>query len=92
MAKRKYEDSTRKFNDEWTEQFVFVATNDMPTCLICQTKVAVSKKSNLQRHYLTHSTFDKKYPLKSAARSERIDRLKASLKQQVIYYMITAFH
>lgn len=58
-------DEHRTFKTEWTESFAFISNSDgLPTCLICQEKLAHNKKSNLERHFMTkHATFAREYPV-----------------------------
>lgn len=81
--KRKVDQENRVFNQEWTEQFLFICNEKKPLCLICQESISVVKKSNLKRHYETnHNNFEGKYPLGSNARGDQIQKLKQSVGNQ----------
>lgn len=74
---RKTEDENREFKVEWTENFAFIQNlNGLPTCLICQEKMAHNKKSNLERHFTTkHESFSTKYPV-GDARKKAVEELQ----------------
>ncbi|XP_036275872.1 general transcription factor II-I repeat domain-containing protein 2A isoform X2 [Pipistrellus kuhlii] len=76
---RKTEDENREFKVEWTETFAFIQNlNGLPTCLICQEKLAHNKKSNLERHFTTkHVSFSTKYPV-GDARKKAVEELQKS--------------
>uniref|UniRef100_A0A8C4X7H4 HAT C-terminal dimerisation domain-containing protein n=1 Tax=Erpetoichthys calabaricus TaxID=27687 RepID=A0A8C4X7H4_ERPCA len=76
---RKTEDENREFKVEWTELFAFIQnSNGLPTCLICQEKLAHNKKSNLERHFTTkHASFGSKYPA-GDARKKAVEELQKS--------------
>ncbi|CAK6435131.1 unnamed protein product [Pipistrellus nathusii] len=75
--KRKTEDENREFKVEWTETFAFTQNlNGLPTCLICQKKLAHNKKSNVERHFATkHVSFSTKYPV-GDARKKAVEELQ----------------
>lgn len=74
---RKTEDDNREFKVEWTETFAFIENLDgLPTCLICQEKLAHNRKSNLERHFTTkHMSFSTKYPV-GDARKKAVEELQ----------------
>ncbi|KAJ1190625.1 hypothetical protein NDU88_007363 [Pleurodeles waltl] len=76
---RKTEDKNREFKVEWTETFAFIQNlNGLPTCLICQEKLAHNKKSNLERHFTTkYVSFSTKYP-SGDARKKAVEELQKS--------------
>ncbi|XP_060845950.1 general transcription factor II-I repeat domain-containing protein 2-like [Rhopalosiphum padi] len=82
--KRKVDNENRKFLAEWTEQYFFtlpVRAGAVPVCLICNSTVAVVKCANLKRHYDTiHKDFEKKFPLDSAARKDKLQAYLLSYK------------
>ncbi|GFR19031.1 uncharacterized protein TNCT_664071 [Trichonephila clavata] len=52
-----------RFHYEWESEFLFTMSNGKCTCLICHATVAISKKSNLRRHFTTmHKNFNEHYP------------------------------
>lgn len=80
--KRKIEDENREFNKEWTELYAFVRNLDgLPTCLICQDKLANNKKSNIERHFSTkHGAFASKYPA-GESRKKAVEELQRRNQQ-----------
>lgn len=80
--KRKVEDENREFNKEWTELYAFVRNLDgLPTCLICQEKLANNKKSNIERHFSTkHGAFASKYPT-GGSRNKAVEELQRRNQQ-----------
>lgn len=40
------------FNENWTDEYFFVETNNMALCLICKEIMSVFKDYNLKRHYM----------------------------------------
>ncbi|GBM02777.1 General transcription factor II-I repeat domain-containing protein 2A [Araneus ventricosus] len=75
--KRRTEEEKREFNQDWTESFAFICNTDgLPTCLICHEKLALNKKSNLERHFSTkHAQFAGKYQT-GDARKKVVEELK----------------
>ena len=71
------------FHEEWEETYFFVNLREKCVCLICHATVAVSKKSNVERHFVTlHKNYDTKYPSDSAVRREKVKQLKSELQAQ----------
>ncbi|XP_023232148.1 zinc finger BED domain-containing protein 5-like [Centruroides sculpturatus] len=74
---------TYNFNNEWEDLYCFVNLKDKCICLLCGNSVAVPKKHNVERHFLTiHASFNTNYPLKSEIRKKKIDQLKSNLFAQ----------
>ncbi|XP_078542665.1 general transcription factor II-I repeat domain-containing protein 2-like [Lissotriton helveticus] len=74
---------TYYFHPEWENNFFFTQIEDKCTCLICGAKIAVSKKSNVERHFLTmHMHFERMFPKGSNVRSQKVSDLKAALQTQ----------
>lgn len=68
-----------RFHYEWETEFLFTMSNGKCTCLICHATVAISKKSNLRRHFTTmHKQFIAQYPENSSARAMKVVELKAA--------------
>ncbi|KAG8190580.1 hypothetical protein JTE90_014057 [Oedothorax gibbosus] len=68
-----------RFHYEWESEFLFTMANGKCTCLICHATVAISKKSNLRRHFSTmHKHFNSQYPENSSARAMRVVELKSA--------------
>ncbi|XP_059143863.1 general transcription factor II-I repeat domain-containing protein 2-like [Physella acuta] len=80
--KRRIEEENREFNQDWTESFAFICNIDgLPTCLICQEKLAHNKKSNLERHLTTkHARFAVQYPT-GEARKKAVKELQKQNQQ-----------
>lgn len=58
---RSIQDEHRKFQDTWTDEFLFVLHNTAPLCLLCNETRACFKRSNLERHLKTaHPQFNVK--------------------------------
>lgn len=53
MAKRKIDFKNRQFQENWEIDYFFTHCNGQPQCLLCKTKLASMKKSNISRHYTT---------------------------------------
>ncbi|MBW0543352.1 hypothetical protein O181_083067 [Austropuccinia psidii MF-1] len=84
-VKRSYKDdiSSRTFNIEWIEKFLCIkGKNSRPTCLVCNSVIAVPKKFNVQRHYNNHNDIIEKYPEGSVKRTEYITKKTNSLLTQ----------
>lgn len=78
--KRKVDTENRRFQDEWTDQYMFIlpAASSKPLCLICSETVALIKSGNIKRHYESkHRSFEETYPQKSAVRAQKITELRA---------------
>ncbi|GFW69602.1 uncharacterized protein TNCV_489461 [Trichonephila clavipes] len=68
-----------RFHYEWESEFLFTMSNGKCTCLICHATVAISKKSNLRRHFSTmHKNFNELYPENSSARAMKVVELKSA--------------
>lgn len=80
-TKRKVDIENRRFNDEWTDKYLFILppSSTKPMCLKCLQSIAVLKHVNVKRHYETsHSSFERDYPPNSAERTAKIKELKIS--------------
>ena len=56
---------------------MFVYDNNICICLLCNSEVTIVKKCNLSAHYTSkQQAFDKKYPIKSFARTTKLVALK----------------
>ena len=76
--KRKIDNENRQFNSKWTDEYLFVECQERLICLICKEAVSVKKEYNVKRHHETkHASFVKEFPLKSARRAEKIQKLIA---------------
>ncbi len=80
---RSIQDEHRKFQDKWTDEFLFVLHSMNPLCLLCKETRACFKRSNLERHFKTaHPKFNESYPPGSELRKRKIAQLTASLCEQ----------
>jgi hypothetical protein len=51
------------FNETWENKYFFINVNNKCVCLICNTSVTVSKKCNVERHFMTMlKDYISKYP------------------------------
>jgi len=74
---------TYHFNCDWEEEFLFTMDKDKCKCLICSLIVALPKRGNLNRHFVTaHANFDREFPPKSLTRKSEVQKLKISLNFQ----------
>uniref|UniRef100_A0AAV2IVT7 SPIN-DOC-like zinc-finger domain-containing protein n=1 Tax=Knipowitschia caucasica TaxID=637954 RepID=A0AAV2IVT7_KNICA len=70
-AKRR---KTYAFHEEWETDFLFTNVNDKCVCLICGFSVAVGKRCNVQRHFVSvHGNFSHEFPTGSNLRKEKCD-------------------
>jgi hypothetical protein len=84
-VKRSYNDdiSSHNFNTEWIEKFLcIVGKKSRPTCLECNSVIAVPKKFNVQRHFNNHNNIVEKCPEGSVKRTEYIKKKTNSLLTQ----------
>lgn len=80
QQKRRRNELTREFNDDWTQSYAFIFRHGKPQCLLCQECISANKKANIKRHHETkHSQFSATFPLGSNARQEKIEKLHKSL-------------
>ncbi|CAL9684508.1 unnamed protein product [Knipowitschia caucasica] len=78
-AKRK----TYAFHEQWETDFLFTNVNNKCVCLICGFSVAVGKRCNVQRHFVSvHGNFSHKFPTGSNLRKEKVMELKSALQRQ----------
>ncbi|CAL9688304.1 unnamed protein product [Knipowitschia caucasica] len=79
-AKRR---KTYAFHEEWETDFLFTNVNDKCVCLICGFSVAVGKRCNVQRHFVSvHGNFSHEFPTGSNLRKEKVKELKSALQRQ----------
>ena len=80
-TKRKIEDESRAFKEQWTERYFFTDVGVQAVCLICHETVAVFKEYNLKRHFQTkHANFG--HNLSKQELQKKATNLVKSLKQQ----------
>lgn len=80
---RVIQDEHRKFQQKWTEEFLFVLHGSNPLCLLCKQTRSGFKRSNLERHFQTmHTKFNESYPRQSEIRKRKIEQLSSSLSGQ----------
>ncbi|XP_071040825.1 glutamine synthetase 2 cytoplasmic [Parasteatoda tepidariorum] len=78
VKRKKPKPKNYRFHYEWESEFLFTMSNGKCTCLICHATVAISKKSNLRRHFTTmHKQFIADYPENSSARAMKVVELKS---------------
>lgn len=71
---------TYHFNDEWEYDFFFTMYRGKCICLICHSNVALAKKGNLERHFLSqHKKYELDFPHKSEIRKFKVKELKSQL-------------
>lgn len=74
---------TYHFNEKWELDYFFTMVNDKCCCLICLTSVAIAKKGNLERHFLSlHKKYQTDYPPNSELRRIKVGNLKSQLTNQ----------
>ena len=65
------------------EQAFFVMINEICTCLICISTLALPKSGNLEWHFLTcHAKYNEDYPFGSKARQVKWKDMKSNLRGQ----------
>ncbi len=80
---RALQDEHRKFQEKWTDEFLFVLHGSNPLCLLCKQTRSGFKRSNLERHFqTTHTKFNESYPPGSELRKRKIEQLSSSLSEQ----------
>ncbi len=73
---RALQDEHRKFQEKWTDEFLFVLHGSNPLCLLCKQTRSGFKRSNLERHFqTTHTQFNESYPPGSELRKRKIEQL-----------------
>lgn len=83
MEKRNKKQKTYNFNVKWEERFCFIYYKEKTVCLLCNSSIAISKKCNVDRHYITtHKNFDTNFPINSEIRKKKISELKLNLTGQ----------
>ena len=74
---------TYHYHSEWEEDYFFIMMKDKCVCFICNTTVALPKKANVERHFLTvHKNYEADYPRGTALRKAKVQQLKAQLTAQ----------
>ena len=69
------------FNEEWELTYFCAMVNDTCTCLICNASLALPKKGNVERHFMTrHAKYKENFPLGSEAREMKVNALKSNLR------------
>ena len=88
MSKRKAEsDCKREFNEEWKNDFLFIANPaGKPLCIVCETTLSYNKKHDLNRRYKTqHQTTiedEKKLRPGSELRKEYVTKKKEEIRRR----------
>jgi hypothetical protein len=83
MEQKNKRQKTYHFNVEWEEQFCFIYYKEKSVCLLCNSSVAIAKKCNVERHFITtHKNFNTKFPMNSEIRKKKISELKLNLTAQ----------
>ena len=83
MSSKPKKSKTYHFHEEWELNYFFTMVKDKCCCLICNVSLAVAKKGNLERHFLTlHKNYQTNYPQNSDIRKNKIRDLKDQLKVQ----------
>jgi len=74
---------TYYFNEKWELDYFCIMINENCTCLICNASLALPKKGNLERHFMTrHAKYNADYPLGSEARKMKVNDLKSNVHGQ----------
>jgi hypothetical protein len=69
------------FNKKWENKHFFTNVNKKCVCLICNASVAVSKKCNVEWHFMTmHKDYISKYPNNSKIHRNKVEDLKRNLQ------------
>ena len=79
--KRKVDAECRVFNEQWSNSYFFIKSNDKCICLICNEAISVFKEYNLKRHYTTKHgiSYDK---FQGNLRKLKLDELSQNIKSQ----------
>lgn len=81
MNKKKQK--TYHFHNEWEELYFFTMYKDKCLCLICRATIALPKKGNIERHFLSlHKKYENNYPVNSQIRRRKVKKLKSELAAQ----------
>ena len=71
---------TYHFNEEWELAYFCLMVNNNCTCLICNLALALPKKRNIERHFMTrHANYNDDFPLGSEVRKIKFNELKSNL-------------
>jgi hypothetical protein len=69
------------FNEKWEGKNLFINVNNKCLCLICNSSIAVSKKCNVERHFMAmHKDYISKYPDNNEIRRTKPEDLKRDLR------------
>lgn len=83
MDSKPKKSKTYHFNEEWEINYFFTMVNDKCCCLICLSSIAIAKKGNLERHFLSlHNKYQTDYPPNSELRKRKVRDLKTQLTNQ----------
>ena len=70
------------FNVKWELTYFCAMINDTCTCLICNASLALPKKGNVERHFMTHhAKYNENFPLGSEAREMKVNADKSNLQE-----------
>ena len=68
------------FNEEWELTYFCAMVIDACTYLICYALLALPKKGNVERYFMTrHAKYNENFPLRSKAREMKVNDLKSDL-------------
>ena len=83
MDSKPKKSKTYHFNEEWEINHFFTMVNDKCCYLICLSSIAIAKKGNLERHFLSlHNKHQTDYPPNSELRKRKVRDLKTQLTNQ----------
>ena len=78
--KQKVDSECRSFKESWGLDYFVQENNNRPLCLICNKTVAVMKKYNIKRHYVTkHANTYEKYKSKSKKTNSQFKEVNKDL-------------
>ena len=69
------------FNEERELTYFCAMVNDTCTCPICNASLALPKKGDVERHFMTrHAKYNESFPLGSEARGMKVNALTSNLR------------
>ena len=84
MSKRKAESEKREFNEQWENDFLFIAgPTGKPLCIVCESTLSQNRRHDLNRHYKTQHQSEIEGKLKLMVGSELRKEYLIKKKQEI---------
>ena len=93
MSQLSKKQKTYHYHNEWEEEFFFILIHDKCVCIICNSNVALSKRTNVERHFRTvHKQYEIDFPPNTEVQKAKVRQLKTQLSAQQTFFTVDRWH